>query len=165
MRPYVHSSIDKFLSVCILVMILFILPIPAIALNNMPTIKSGESENFIEYKGKIVDKKTGNALAYASLMVDGLNISTISNSEGEFSLKISKEISDPKVTVSFIGYKNKSVLLADLESNKFRIEMEPSSVQLPELNVISKDAELLMRSVLEKKGVNYFNTPTFMTAF
>src|ERR1035437_2134127 len=165
MRPYVHSSIDKFLLVCIIVLIIFMLPVLAVALNNMPTIKSGESEDFIEYKGKIVDKKTGNALAYASLMVDGLNISTISNSEGEFSLKISKEIADPKVTVSFIGFKNKSVLLADLKSNKFRIEMEPSSVQLPELNVISKDAELLTRSVLEKKGANYFNNPTLMTAF
>jgi hypothetical protein len=165
MRPHVHFSIDKIMSVCIFVLIIFILPIPAVAIDNLPTSKNKESENFIEYKGKIVDKKNGTPLAFASLMVVGFNISTISNSEGEFSLKISKEITEPKVTVSFIGYKNKSVLFADLKTDKIKIEMEPTSVQLPELNVISKDAELLMRSVLERKGVNYFNTPTFMTAF
>ena len=55
--------------------------------------------------------------------------------------------------------------LADLKSEKSRIEMEPTSVQLPGLNVISKDAEVLIRTVMAKKGENYFNDPTLMTAF
>ena len=61
------------------------------------------------------------------------------------------------------GYKNKLATLADL--SKARIELEPSSVELPELNVISKDAEVLIRAVLEKRGENYFNSQTLMTAF
>ena len=165
MKPQLHISIDKILSVSLYVLLISLLPIPAIALNYLPIAKNGESENFIEYKGKIVDRKTGTSLAFASLTIVGINISTISNSEGEFSLKIPTELVDPKVSVSFIGYKNKLVSLKDLKPEKTRIEMEPTQVELPELNVISKDAEALIKAVLDKRGENYFNIPTLMTAF
>jgi hypothetical protein len=134
---------------------------------NSSSFKNGDTSEsqFEEYKGKIVDKKNGNALAYAGLTVVGTNISSITNSEGEFSLKVSKDIANPRVKISYIGYKNKLLLLSDLKSEKLRIELEQTAIELPELNVISKDAEALMRAVLEKRGANYFNTQTLMTAF
>ena len=165
MKPRIFFSLDRKMSVCIYALLILMLPIHLVAQNHLPALKAGESDDYTEYKGKIVDKKSGNTLPYASLIVSGMNISTISNSEGEFSLKIPKEVENPKIIVSFIGFKNKTVLLKDLKPEKTRIELEPSSVELPELNVVSKDAELLMRTVLEKKGVNYFNTQTLMTAF
>jgi len=165
MKPLFNFSFDKRMSIFIFTLILFIIPVHVFAINNLPIIKVGESENFTEYKGKIIDKKTGTSLAFASLTVIGLNISTISNSEGEFSIKIPKETVDPKITVSFIGFKNKSFSLTELKSGKSKIEMEPTLIQLPELNVISKDAELLMRAVIDKRGENYFNIQTLMTAF
>jgi hypothetical protein len=145
--------------------ILVLTPATAVGINYLPTTGNNDSENYTEYKGKIVDKKSGTTLPFASLVVAGVNISTISNSEGEFSLKIPNGILNPKITVSFIGFRNKTVFLADLKTDKSRIELEPTSVELPELNVISKDAELLMKAVLEKKGENYFNSQTLMTAF
>jgi len=165
MKPLLHISIDKKLSVCIYVLIVFMMPFQAIALTNMPIGKNGEAENYTEFKGKIIDKKTGTPLAFASVSVVGLNISTISNSEGEFSIKVLKETTDPKVLISFIGFRNKTVTLNDLKPGKSKIEMEPTLIELPELNVISKDAEVLMRAVIAKKGVNYFNIQTLMTAF
>ena len=165
MKPLLHISIDKTMSVCIYVLIVFMMPFQANALTNMPIGKNGEAENYTEFKGKIIDKKTGTPLAFASVSVVGLNISTISNSEGEFSIKVLKETTDPKVLISFIGFRNKTVTLNDLKPGKSKIEMEPTLIELPELNVISKDAEVLMRAVIAKKGVNYFNIQTLMTAF
>ena len=138
-----------------------VLPVAARTSTTLTEIE--HNDNFAEYKGKIVDKKTGATLAYAGLTVVGTNISTISNSEGDYSIKISKDLLNPKIKISFIGYKNKLATLADL--SKARIELEPSSIELPELNVISKDAEVLIRAVLEKRGENYFNSQTLMTAF
>jgi len=158
-------SIYRFLSVCTFALFLTLLPNQAVAFNNYEASQKGDADSFTEYKGKITDKKNGKALAFAGLIVAGTNISTVSNSEGEFSLKIPTEVLDPKVTVSYIGYKNKSMALADLKSEKSRIEMEATSVLLPELNVIAKDAEVLIRTVLERRGENYFNAPTAMTAF
>jgi hypothetical protein len=165
MKTQPNFSIDKFLSFPVISLLLFGFAVRTLAVNDFPPVKSSESDNFIEYKGKIVDKKTGSSLAYAGLTVVGTNISSISNSEGDFSIKISKGISNPKIKVSFIGYKNKLVTLTDLKPDKPRIELEPMAVELPELNVISKDAEVLIRAVLEKRGDNYFNTQTLMTAF
>ena len=165
MKPLLHISIDKTMSVCMFVLIAFMMPFQTMALNNLPTGKNGEIENYTEFKGKIIDKKTGTPLAFASISVVGLNISTISNSEGEFSIKVAKETTDPKVLISFIGFRNKTVLLNDLKNGKSKVEMEPTLIELPELNVISKDAEVLMRAVIKKKGINYFNVQTLMTAF
>jgi len=165
MKPLLHISIDKMLSVCIYVLIVFMMPFQAYGDNYLPTGKNGETDSYAEFRGKIVEKKTGISLAFASISVIGQNISTISNSEGEFSIKVPKETPDPKVMISFIGFRNKTISLNDLKPGKTKIEMEPTLIQLPELNVISKDAEVLMRAVIEKKGVNYFNTQTLMTAF
>jgi len=152
----------KLVSGFSLILLIFLfLPVAARTSTTLTEIE--HNDNFTEYKGKIVDKKSGATLAYAGLTVVGTNISTISNSEGDYSIKITKDLLNPKVKISFIGYKNKLATLADL--GKARIEMEASSIELPELNVISKDAEVLMRAVLEKRGENYFNSPTLMTAF
>ena len=156
--------IDKLLSVSI-VFFLLLSSNYVLAANNQLLPGNGESENYIDYKGLIVDRKTGEPLAFASLNVIGTNISVVSNSEGQFLLKLSKENLNPKVLVSFIGYKNRVFQLADLNPEKPRIELEPTAVQLPELSVTSRDAAELMRTVLEKKGDNYFDTPTMMTAF
>jgi len=160
-----HTLIKKTFSVFFLTFLLLIGNVPASATDfqTAPGIK--DAENFTEYKGKIVDKKSGTPLSFASITLFGTNVSTVTNAEGEFSLKVSKEIQNPKAVISFIGYKNKTVLLADITPQKLKIEMEPSAVELPELNVISKDANVLIQAVLDKKGENYFSELTPMTAF
>ncbi len=164
MRTQPGFLLNKSLSIYAIFLFLIAFAIPLFAID-FPPVKNNDSDNFIELKGKIVDKKSGANLAYAGLTVVGTNISTISNSEGDFSIKISKEIANPKIKITFIGYKNKLVALADLKPDQSRIELEPSPIQLPELNVISKDAEVLIRAVLDKRGDNYFNAQTLMTAF
>jgi len=165
MKSKSQFSICKFFSVCAIASFIILLPFQVLGENLMTSPKNSDSENYIELKGKVIDKKSGATLPFAGLVVVETNISTISNSEGEFLLKIPKEISNPTVKVSFLGYKSKIISQADLNKNKNRVELESSDVELPGLNVISKDAELLIKSVLEKRGENYFNKPTLMTAF
>lgn len=155
---------DNFLSVCIAFFLLLSANSVLLA-NNLLSSGNSAQDNYVEYKGLIVDRKTGEPLAFASLNVIGTNISVVSNSEGQFLLKLSKENLNPKVLVSFIGYKNKIFLLADLKPEKPRIELDPTAVQLPELSVTSRDAAELMQAVLDKKGNNYSETQTLMTAF
>jgi len=159
-----HFSIEKYLFLCFALFMLFTSGF-AFALPAMSTPGKVIDENYSEYKGIVVDRKSGTPLAFASLSVIGTNISTVTNGEGQFSLKISNEIREPKVIVSFLGYQNKSVSLTALNPDKPRIEMDPISVELPEISVISKDAEALMLAVLEKKGENYPAEQNLMTAF
>lgn len=156
--------IDNFWSVCI-AFFLLLSSNYVLATNNLSLSEGDEPGNYIEYKGLVVDHKTGEPLAFASLNVVGTNISVVSNSEGQFLLKLPKDNISPRVLVSFIGYKNKLVLLSELKSEKSRIELDPTAIQLPELSVTSRDAAELIKAVLDKKGENYFDTQTMMTAF
>ncbi len=160
-----NRILDNLLSGCFVVLLLISTPSFVFATTNTPVSGNRNQDNYSEYKGIIVDRKSNVPLAFASLTVVGTNISSVSNSEGEFILKIDKAISDPKVSISFIGYKNKVISLTFINPDKQRIEMEPSAVELPEINVISKDAEALIMAVLEKKGENYSAERNLMTAF
>jgi len=163
------KTIGRFcLKVTTLLCVLLFLTLPAnhvFASGNMFPPENGSADNLIEYKGMIVDKKTGDALAFASISVVGTNISSVSNTDGQFSIKLPQTILNARILISFIGYRNKQVLLADLKSSKPRVELEPTSVQLPELSVVSKDAAELIRAMLEKKRDNYSDSLVPMTAF
>ena len=78
-----------------------------------------EQENsFNQYQGRIIDSETNNPLVFATLSIDNTNISTVSNTEGYFSLKVPKDISEGQVSVSFLGYKTRTIPLSQLKENK-----------------------------------------------
>ena len=122
----------------------FILLLFSVSLQSQNNFQKKFQKNdsvYVEFSGKIVDAKNGDVLPFATLSVEGSNMTTVSNSEGEFSLKIPKEIQDKTITVSYIGYKNKIVRISELKQEKSRIALEPMMVSLPEVSVISKNAE------------------------
>lgn len=123
-------------------------------------------ENFKQYKGEVIDQDSKKALIFATLAVEGTNISTITNTEGDFILKIPESVNDGTVIVSFLGYESKNILLSDLSPDKNKIELSVSVTQLSEVNINApKDAAALVRQALARKGDNYFDDPTLMTAF
>ena len=145
--------------------VLALFPFSVMASTTLPTIHHTGQESFYEYRAKVVDKKNGEILIYANVSVVGSNVSTVTNSEGEFSLKIGKDLLDAKLVISHIGYKSKTVTLAELTQDKAKIELEPTSVELPEISVVSKNAEALIREVLDRKDKNYSSDLNRMTAF
>jgi len=122
-------------------------------------------ESFNEFKGTVVDKASGNPLPFTTILLMGTNISTVTNTEGEFSLKVSSLLKNGRISLRYMGYKNRVVSLSELLHEKTRIEMEAIAVELPEVSVISKDAKALVEAMMDKKGENYANDETQMTAF
>ncbi|MEK6155129.1 carboxypeptidase-like regulatory domain-containing protein [Flavobacteriaceae bacterium 3-367] len=127
---------------------------------------SQQISDFNVYKGKVIDAVTKKPLVFASLAIAGTNITTVTNTEGGFQLKVPKDISEGSVSISFLGYKTITLPLSQLSEDKNRIALEVSITELSEVDVaIPKDAGVLVRETLAKKGENYFNDPTLMTAF
>ena len=119
-----------------------------------------------QYKGKIMDADTKKPLVFATLAVEGTNISTISNTEGEFALKVPSSITEGNVTIAFLGYKNKTLPLSEFKEEDTNIYMDVFVEALGEVSLsIPKNAEALVRETLNKRGQNYFQDPTVMTAF
>lgn len=122
--------------------------------------------DFIEYKGKVVDSRNGAPIASAYLAVDGTNISTITNNDGEFSLKVPDDITNAMVTISYLGYQSKTLPLDSFKNENTLIELVETVEELSEISIFSsKDAKGLIENMLKKRDENYMNEQTQMTAF
>ena len=124
-----------------------------------------DSDSFKEIKGKVVDSKTNRPLVFTDLVINDSNISTITNSDGEFTLKIPNSISDAILTISRLGYEKKEIAISKLENNE-EIKLTESITELNEIELSSyKDAKALLKETLSKKSEIYINNNTLMTAF
>lgn len=122
--------------------------------------------NFIEYKGKVVDASYKKGLESVSLSVNNTNISTITNSEGEFLLKVPEVYTNSKLSVTLLGYNTKVVNLSELPKSNSIIELVGAVTELSTVNIsVYKDAESLVKKVFKNKDKNTANSPVFMTAF
>jgi hypothetical protein len=135
------------------------------ALPASPKSNQPDTLTYIQYKGTVTDQETRTPLSFASLTLSGTNIATVTNTDGEFALKVPKNMSEGKVTVSYLGYKNKIVNLSEFKPEKTRIELELLVIALNEIRVFPKDPELLIRAVMNKRAENYFSDQTLMSAF
>ncbi len=127
---------------------------------------SAQTINYIEYAGEVLDADSKKPLIFATLTVDNTNVTTITNSEGQFSLKVPNEYKDNKLTIAFLGYKTKQIAIAELALKKNKIFMNEFVMALSEASIDApNDAEALVKETLNKKGDNYLNESTVMTAF
>ena len=124
-----------------------------------------DSSSFKQFKGSILDSKTRNELIFASISVSGTTISTISNSEGKFSIKIPLEKQNSNLVISYLGYKNKVIPIKDLKPEKNILVLEPSNTILEEVVVKVLDAKNIFLAVLKNRSQNYGVDPIQMTGF
>lgn len=124
-----------------------------------------DSSSFQEYKGSILDSKTKDELNFASITVAETTISTISNSEGKFSIKIPTDKQHSSLIISFLGYKNKVIPIKDLKPEKNIVYLEPSNTLLEEVVVKVRDANKIFLEVLQNRSQNYGDESMQMTGF
>jgi len=148
---------NKSVSYCFFLFAVFMLAL------NVPA--TAQSKSYHEYSGRVIDENTGKPLMFATISVAGTNLATVTNSNGEFILKVPKNKSDKDLLISYIGYKSKNIPISELNSKKNKIKLELLSVSLAEINIFPKDARLLVQAVLSRRKENYMQYPTLMTAF
>ena len=122
--------------------------------------------DFNTYSGKVVNGKNGRVLPFATIEALGSNIATVSNLDGEFSIKIAKDSRITELKISYIGFSNEIVPLSEFAGTKIKkIGLSPSSVQLEEVIIRPKDALNLMAEVLNNIKENYSPAPMMMRGF
>ncbi len=156
--------------ICILLTVIFLMvglvPTSLFASQGVEGEVLPDTLNTVQYRGKIVDSKTGDPLTFATLTIEGSNVATVSNSEGEFLLKVPKDMPIyTKINVSYIGYKSKSYALSQLKTDRNRLMLDVLTISLSEIKVMPKDAHQIIREVISKKKDNYMQEPVRMTTF
>ena len=124
-----------------------------------------DSSSYKQFKGSILDSKSKNELIYASITVSGTTISTVSNSEGKFSIKVPTDKQNSSLVISFLGYKNKVVSIKELKPEKNLLYLDPSNTILDEVVVNVTDANTIFMGVLNNRIQNYGDDPLQMTGF
>ncbi|QLE02636.1 carboxypeptidase-like regulatory domain-containing protein [Galbibacter sp. BG1] len=125
-----------------------------------------DTTSYKEFKGVVKDDKTGDELVFATLVVEDTNISSVTNSEGKFTLKVPEEYLQNSLVISFLGYTKRSIPLSKLTKEQNVINLVPVSIELAEVDLSApKDALSLVLSMLKRNGENYLTSPVKMTAF
>jgi len=123
-------------------------------------------EATISVKGRVIDDESGNPLEYASVSINNTNISTVTNQDGYFSMRIPSSARNYKIKVQHLGYDNillPVITLIDKEDNVLR--MRSSSIRLDEIEVVSGDGTQLVKDALRLITRNYEDNPNMMVAF
>ncbi len=128
--------------------------------------RAQETESFMEYKGTVIDRETQDPLPFVNVLIEGSNIATVTNSEGDFILKIPEAMPQAKVSFGYPGYEKLIIILSDLSTTQNTISLNPQTTQLETVNISRpKDAETLVRMIFDNRDQNYLEDETYMTAF
>ncbi|GAA3589286.1 carboxypeptidase-like regulatory domain-containing protein [Flavivirga amylovorans] len=118
-----------------------------------------------EIKGEVIDQKTKDVLVFSDIIIANSNISTVTNTDGEFLLKVPQDFLDGTLVVSHLGYEKKEFKISTLD-NKLEIALTPALTELTAVEIDTyKDAESLLKAALKNKSLLYNNSNTLMTAF
>ena len=116
----------------ILLGLLFFIPVCTLsAFSNDP-----DSSMVVTYQGFVKNAKTMEMLPFASITLDGSSAATVSNIDGEFTIKVDKESGAKNLNFSYIGFKNKSLALSSIDiTKKLIIKLEPATEFITQLTI------------------------------
>ena len=122
--------------------------------------------NFKEFSGRVINGNSKKSLEAVNLSIIQTNISTITNSEGEFTLKVPVKYLDSKVIITRLGYNTRVLLLSELSETDNEIKIYTAVTELSTVSISAyKSAENLVRKVFKEKNKNVQSESVFMTAF
>ncbi len=136
---------------------------PAIAQNN----QNGENGvgKYFTISGIVKNKSNNKKMEYVNVSVPGTGIGTVTNEDGEFSLKISESANAKNIEFSYIGFTNTRIPLNGTNVLNETFFMSPKPKELPEVVVRSWDPKRLVEEAVSKIPKNYSKNPNLLTGF
>lgn len=115
--------------------------------------------------GKVIDLQEKDPLPFTSISVLRQPIGTISNTDGDFELKIPRSMINDTVVVSCMGYKQFRLPVSEIVDEQVIVYLQPTNIQLQEVKVIYISPQEILRRMESKISLNYPEEPEIMTSF
>ena len=112
--------------------------------------------------GKVTDLN-GQPLAHVSVMVEGTEVQTVTNEDGQFTLKMHEQ--PHRLRLSHIGYKTRHIALEQGTTEQLRIRMQSNTIELSEVLVSVNDPLSILKAAMARIEKNYPNEPELMRCF
>lgn len=146
------------------VILLWLCILPFTHLQAIESIQQRDSIQVL--RGRVLGGDTNQPLVNASITVQRANVSSITNQEGYFSIRVPASTRNSNLLIRHLGYENKEIPVVTLIDNpNNHIVLAPSPIQLGEIEVVSGDGSSLVKEALDRILQNYPEDPTMMVAF
>lgn len=116
-------------------------------------------------RARVIASDTNQPLVNATINAEAFNISSVTNQEGWFVLRLPATARNAVLTIRYLGYENRIVSANSLIAEEQDIRMIPSPIALGALEVVKGDGTELVRDALRRIEKNYSSQPEMMVAF
>jgi hypothetical protein len=144
-----------------LFLILFLLPASNLFSGNIM-----QQDSSYLLRGRVLSADANKPLSNASVSVQQANVSSVTNHDGYFSIRVPASTRHSQLLIRYLGYENQLIPVATLiNSPNNHITLKPSLIELREIIVVSGDGTELVREALQRIPQNYPGSPHMMVSF
>jgi hypothetical protein len=115
--------------------------------------------------GKIIDDETSQPLSFATLALKNRGKGTVTNNNGDFGMKITSDLFNDTLSVSYLGYAGREIPVEKAFGNNLTISMKRDFISIPEIVIKNQNPQEVISRAIKSIPRNYGNTPAFMTGF
>ena len=125
-----------------------------------------DDEKFFTISGVVKDRANRKNLEYVNISVPGSNLSSITNEDGFFLIKIKESVKAKEIEFSRLGYFNAVIPINGNDLLEQTFYLNPNERQLKEVVIQSWENPMdLVREALKRVANNYSNKPNLHTGF
>ena len=112
--------------------------------------------------GRVTNRQDGRALAHVSVSAPAEGMSTVTNDDGEFTLKTPTR--PAYITFSHLGFKTQRLNIGT-KTEDLKVRMTPSAIEIQEVVISANDPLEVIRAAIRKIPDNYPVEPSLMHCF
>jgi hypothetical protein len=127
--------------------------------------EEGEDVPYFTVSGVVRDLKSRKRLEYANVSVAGSHVGTVTNADGEFSIKIKTAVPAREVEISHIGYLNEIIPLRGADIADYAVWMTPNDNLLDEVIVRAREPRYIVEEAIGRIAANYSPANSLLTGF
>ena len=115
--------------------------------------------------GKIIDDETSDPLSFATISLKNKGKGTVANNNGDFGLKITSDLFNDTLSVSYLGYLGREIPVKNVLGNNLTISMKREFISITEIIIKNHNPQDIISRTFKAIPHNFGNTPVLMTAF
>ncbi|MCU4154649.1 carboxypeptidase-like regulatory domain-containing protein [Carboxylicivirga sp. A043] len=123
-----------------------------------------QKEKSIRLIGTVYDKDDGTTLPLVNVTVMGKPLGSITNNQGQYEFKLPSHYAGEQLAFSFLGY-HTSYFNVPQHDSLINIELQPTSIQLNEIEVTYKDPLKIIEQLQNHYPENYINQQCVLEGF
>jgi len=128
-------------------------------------VNTAPVDSFFTIAGTILDRITGEPVIYATINVAGTSLTTVSNKNGKFMMRLPDSLRRDTIRFSHIGYVNRQIEASLLDGRNIDFFLDQKIIPLQEIVVRVVDPITTIREMIRRRDQNNQIDPVYMTTF